>query len=307
MQWLSFCLQELSRQREVVLASICHSPPPLKLPLGPVWACATHEEAGYLLPGRPEIQLRSAAKTLLNSRDTRATLAIALNPWVGDEDPKHHLRLHLRRLVPKDLKHLMLLDGKLRIGQSCRLCLDSLTLSDLDKNSHTLSPQAHRVSQSECTFAPASAHIAVWGAGALAHQIVKLLADTPVTVHWEAIASERQLERHPANTLLREPSTQYAWLPDNCHCLVMTHDHELDFELASQLAQQLQVRSVGVVGSWRKCERLMNYLSQAALDASSRDKIRCPIGADNASDLNAAALSIAHELTQLTADNFYPQ
>jgi len=305
-QWLGFCLQSLARQKPVILASNIHSPPPLQLPIGPIWACNTDSEAGYLLPGRPQTQLQQAANSLLNSSLPSQELSIPLNPWTGDIDPKHNLRLHLRRLNPCDLQQLMLLDGKLRLGQSCLLDLDSLTIKDDGKVEHSLCVQARRVVDHLVSFEASDSCIVIFGAGALAHQIVSLLSDSAVDVYWEAARSECVPVRQAANITVREPdgiSTE--WLPNNSNCLVMTHDHELDFQLCAALAKLPQVSSVGMVGSKRKCQRLQQHLERQQLNQQQSNKIRCPIGSINTLSLNAAALTIAHEITQLTADTYY--
>lgn len=300
MQWIGFCLQSLARQKPVILGSIIHCPPPLQLPAGPLWACTADDEGGYQLPGQAAIQLRQAAQQLLADSSKTRELSIPLNPWAGQDDGRHQLRLYLRPLAAADLPQLMLLDGKLRIGQSCAWQLDTLALRDLEPTGHSLAPQARHSEGLNCSFTQSPAHITLFGAGALAHQIASHLADTPHTVHWEANASERQLDRHPANTLLREPhNDDLSWIPDNSHCLVMSHDHATDFRLAAALATLPQVRSVGVVGSQRKRQRLLQHLDQAALSAAQRGKIRCPIGGDNTGNLSTAALAVAHEVSQL--------
>lgn len=302
MQWIGFCLQSLARQKPVILANITHCPPPLQLPAGPIWACSADEEAGYPLPGRPAIQLRLAARQLLADSAKPRELSIPLNPWAGHDDGCHQLRLFLRPLAASDLPHVMQLDGKLRIGQACAWQLDTLALRDLSKSQHSLAPQARHVDGLSCTFAPPPAHVALFGAGALAHQIIHQLADTPHTVHWEANASERLLTRHAANTLLREPvQSDLSWIADNSHCLVATHDHATDFRLAAALAKLPQVRTVGVVGSRRKRVRMFAQLEHDGLSAAQQSKIRCPVGANNTDDLCTAALAATHELIQLIA------
>lgn len=306
LHWLGFCLQRLARQQPVILASNIHSPPPLQLPMGPIWACSADDQAGYPIPGRPQTQLQQTARRLLKSGEPTDLLSIPLNPWAGDNSAKHNLQLHLRRLSPSDLPQLMLLDGKLRLGQSCQLSLDNLELTTLRDTDCQLSAQARRVNGQFVLFEPCAAPIAIFGAGALAHQIVNLLSDSAVDVYWEAAASERVQLRQAANIVTREPvGDALDWLPDNSHCLVMTHDHALDFKLCANLAKRDQVSSVGMVGSRRKCERLQQQLAEKQLKPQQTAKIRCPIGSTNTLSLNAAALTIAHELTQLTADTYY--
>lgn len=302
MHWLGFSLAALARREPVVLASALHCPPPLQIPLGPIWACSECDAAGYPLPGRPAIQLQRAAQQLLQSGERARHLDIPLNPWVGDADPRHHLRLYLRRLEPDELPQLLALDGKLRVGLSCTLALDSLELEDGSHQAAPLSLQAQRLDGSHAHFTTAAAQVAVFGAGALAHQIVHLLADGPLSVHWEAAAAERNPVRAAANVLCREPDERVLQpLPPGSHCLVMTHDHPLDFRLCATLARLDTVASVGVVGSRRKCQALHEHLQAQTLDAAQRDKIRCPIGGSNTQSLAAAALAVAHEVSQLAS------
>ncbi len=299
MTWLGFCLQILARQQRVVLASVIHCPPPLQLPIGPIWACDHNREAGYLLPGRPETHLRQAARQLLTDSERSKELSIPLNPWAGGNTQKHNLRVHLRRLEGEDLSQIMLLDGKLRLGQGCKLNLESLVISDGKRQTAPLTAQAQKVKDHAVIFEPPHAHIAIFGAGALAHQVVKMLSDAPFTVYWEGNAAECVLSVQAANIVTSEPNTVN--LPDNSHCLVMTHDHALDFELCTRLAQHKAVSSVGVVGSQRKCRALWQYLAEKSVEQHHLDKIRCPLGGRNTTNLNAAALDIVQEAYSLAS------
>lgn len=299
MNWLDFCLSNLSNHRPVILACVNHCPPPMLLPLGPNWACTATEETDSSIPGRPAHFIRQAAQKLLKENHKTEGVVIPLNPWAG-ANSKHNLSLKLRKIDTDELHDLTILNQKLNSGQACILNLTTLKITDLPRYNSPITVQAMSCTDNTITFKPSKTHIALFGAGALAHQIAHFLSDSPHTIHWEAPANERFPQRHAANLLLREPqSEKLGWLASNTHSLVMTHDHALDFRLCTELAQSPQVRSVGVVGSKRKGEQLRHFLMEQDLTKQQIKKIRCPIGGGNTENLVAAAIAIAHETMQI--------
>lgn len=59
--------------------------------------------------------------------------------------------------------------------------------------------------------------------------------------------------------------------------LVMTHSHQLDFELVSAILKKTDFQYLGLIGSLKKKQRFMKALSET-FDISELERITCPIG-----------------------------
>jgi xanthine dehydrogenase accessory factor len=154
------------------------------------------------------------------------------------------------------------------------------------------------------TFAACQFHVGIFGAGHVARSIVIILAGLPCKVSWiDAREDEFPLEI-PANVnkiITTSPCDELEDLPNGSDILILTHNHQLDFELCLTALKRnrnpLQpLRSIGLIGSQTKAlrfqkrltDRLSSHISgsqkdgqnshiQKALDEQIK-VIRCPVG-----------------------------
>lgn len=228
------------------------------------------------------------------------TLSVTLNPWAGGVDG-HVVKLQLRRLEAVDKRALDALAASLAAGRQCALHLDNsmLSLGELQQvQMFPLSAQAVSVEATVARFSEPERTALVLGAGVLAHRVVECLADTPLRVAWAPLGSPQSLATWPANAVALGGSfvPGDTRLPDGCHALVMTHDHDLDIDLCHRLLLQNDVASVGMVGSYKKRAHLHSALRTRGLDDATIAKVRCPLGGGNHGNLEHASVAIAAEL-----------
>ena len=61
-------------------------------------------------------------------------------------------------------------------------------------------------------------------------------------------------------------------------CLVMTHDHHLDYRLVSAILTRTEVDFVGLIGSETKSKRFISKLRKEGLSDEDLARCVCPIG-----------------------------
>ncbi len=148
---------------------------------------------------------------------------------------------------------------------------------------------------------PPQCHIGLYGAGHVGRALVKLLAELPCQVHWIDPRPEAMPANMPGNvTPIRTvtPAQTIGTLPSDSLVLVMTHDHQLDFEIICAALQRPDLLAVGLIGSQTKRARFASRLARLGIAA---DNLICPIGLPGIIGKEPAvvALSVAGQIMQI--------
>jgi xanthine dehydrogenase accessory factor len=148
---------------------------------------------------------------------------------------------------------------------------------------------------------PPSLQIALFGAGHVGKALVKLLADLPCRVIWidtrpEALPASLPPNVSPLRTT--RPEQAVAALARGSVVLVMTHDHQLDFDIVAAALQRGDLLAVGLIGSDTKRARFLGRLNRLGIMG---EKLICPIGLPGIEGKQPAvvAVSIAAQILQL--------
>lgn len=162
------------------------------------------------------------------------------------------------------------------------------------------------------TFHGATAHIAIFGAGHVGQEIVKLGAPLPWQLHWydsrsNVFAGQQQPRLHCYS--LHDAEQSVAALPADTHALVLTHNHDEDYMLIKTLIERDHVASIGLIGSDSKWASFEGRLRREGYSADQIARVRSPIGRIHATKLNnktpyAIALMVVAELLWLTDTPF---
>jgi xanthine dehydrogenase accessory factor len=67
-------------------------------------------------------------------------------------------------------------------------------------------------------------------------------------------------------------------MPANSYYLIMTHSHQLDFEILETVLQRGDARYVGLIGSETKWARFRHRFQHRGHDESFFRCVRCPVG-----------------------------
>lgn len=146
------------------------------------------------------------------------------------------------------------------------------------------------------TFAACQFQVALFGAGHVAKELVKILGSLPCQVNWidnrenmfpEAMFPE---EMFPEATLKEsrlgnihahyqdDPVSQVAQLPAGADVLILTHNHQLDYELTVAALKHGQLRHIGLIGSKTKAQRFTQRLLKDGFTEQQIQQVVCPVG-----------------------------
>jgi xanthine dehydrogenase accessory factor len=154
------------------------------------------------------------------------------------------------------------------------------------------------------SFAACATQIMLFGAGHVGKALTQILADLPCQVKWVDNRSE-QFPAHSAGNIemivSESPVAEIAKMPAASYFLIMTHNHQLDFELCQALLKRNDFAYVGLIGSQTKWKRFVQRLGHRDFVAPTINKITCPVGASSVPGKRPmeVAVSIAAELIAL--------
>jgi len=157
-------------------------------------------------------------------------------------------------------------------------------------------------------FPGTTTHIAIFGAGHVGQQIVKLSAPLPWQLHWHDSRSDAFAEQQQPRLScysLKDAQQSVAALPADSHALVLTHNHDEDYALIKALIERDDITSIGLIGSDSKRASFEGRLKRDGYSAGQIARVRCPIGRIHATKLSnktpyAIALTVVAELLWLT-------
>lgn len=146
--------------------------------------------------------------------------------------------------------------------------------------------------------------VAVFGAGHVARALTPILAQLPLQIRWVDQREHEFPGRTPANIskiVTDEPTEVLSQLPQNSWVIVMTHDHQLDFDLVHQALKLGGTSYVGMIGSDTKARRFKTKLTHRQLSPHSLERFHSPIGLDTIPGKRPieVAVSISAQLIQM--------
>jgi xanthine dehydrogenase accessory factor len=150
---------------------------------------------------------------------------------------------------------------------------------------------------------PSLLHVALFGAGHVGRALVGLLAGLRLRVTWIDPRADA-LAGAPAGIVVHhtaDPAHEVALLTANSLVLVMTHDHQIDFEIIAAALRRTDFAGVGLIGSETKRARFASRLARLGLASDTIDRLICPIGIPGAGGKLPAeiAISVAAQILQI--------
>jgi xanthine dehydrogenase accessory factor len=147
-------------------------------------------------------------------------------------------------------------------------------------------------------FAASRANVMLFGAGHVGSALTKIMLDLPVSLRWVDSRAEQFSKPLTNNTLTmfndtviegghveaivaEAPPLEIANMPSNSYFMIMTHDHELDFQLCVAALSRDDAHFIGLIGSNTKWLRFRKRLSEAGFSDAKINQIQCPIGFDD--------------------------
>ncbi|NVK57240.1 MAG: xanthine dehydrogenase accessory protein XdhC [Alteromonadaceae bacterium] len=124
--------------------------------------------------------------------------------------------------------------------------------------------------------------LALFGAGHVAQALVPILAQLPLTIRWidnrESLTPAQPLASNVEFIADDTPAGEIPLLPSGSWVVIMTHDHQLDFELAEKALKQEHLPYVGMIGSHTKAKRFVHRLAAKGINNRRLEDFYSPIG-----------------------------
>lgn len=153
-------------------------------------------------------------------------------------------------------------------------------------------------------FAERGKDVWVFGAGHVAKAMMPLLAELPLRVHWVDSREEQFPEDIPSNVercLTDDPVGELKRATSGSYMLVLTHNHQLDYELTEAALKRGDLSFLGVIGSDTKALRFRQRLTHRQFSDTDIAKVTCPVGLEQVPGKRPmeVAISIVGQLISL--------
>lgn len=126
----------------------------------------------------------------------------------------------------------------------------------------------------------------IYGAGHVAQALISIIAQLPIRIRWIDNRENVFPEDIPCNVTKvvdESPVDQIKLAYANSAFLILTHNHQLDFELTEAILKRHDVLWLGVIGSDTKAKRFKYRLSHKEFNDTQIQKMICPVGLANVS------------------------
>ncbi|HFC05582.1 MAG TPA: xanthine dehydrogenase accessory protein XdhC [Rhizobiales bacterium] len=138
-----------------------------------------------------------------------------------------------------------------------------------------------RVKISAGQFDNTGHNLVLFGAGHVGRALVKALAEQPFSIQW--IDSRKDIfppdtPDHVKPLRVTSPPDILAGQPQNTFVLIMTHDHQQDYQIAGAALQNPDIIFTGLIGSATKKARFVRRFADAGLTLDQISQLTCPIG-----------------------------
>ncbi len=143
----------------------------------------------------------------------------------------------------------------------------------------------------------------LFGAGHVGRAIVHTLSPLPCTIHWIDSRKDEFPQNTPENIqkiIAENPTELLHKAPANSYFLIMTHSHQLDMELVSEILKKKECAYLGLIGSLTKKARFFKRLKAQGYTDTDLQRVTCPVGIADTGGKHPTeiAISVAAEILQ---------
>jgi xanthine dehydrogenase accessory factor len=131
------------------------------------------------------------------------------------------------------------------------------------------------------SFTASRFNIMLFGAGHVGLALTDILKQLPCRLHWVDNRESLHPESLPANVLpvvSDNPAGEVADMPPGSDYLIMTHNHQLDFEILEAVLRRGDARYVGLIGSDTKWRRFKMRMEHKGYTEDFYQQVHCPVG-----------------------------
>ena len=159
----------------------------------------------------------------------------------------------------------------------------------------------------EC-FPATDINIMLFGAGHVGQALATILQQLPCHLQWVDSRDNQHPDGLPSNVtpiVSDTPAAEVTGMPENGYYIIMTHNHQLDFEILESVLKRGDARYAGLIGSTTKWERFKLRFRHKGYDESFFQPVRCPVGLDSVPGKLPieVAVSVAAEIIGVSHEN----
>ncbi len=159
-------------------------------------------------------------------------------------------------------------------------------------------------------FPAVGINIMVFGAGHVGRTLIPLLAQLPAKITWvdsradqfptSAESNRKSQYFNVKNIISEQPADEVSTMPENSYFIVMTHNHQMDFEISKAILKRGDFHYHGLIASQTKWQRFQQRYEHHNISADQVKRIKCPIGVANVSGKRPMeiAISVAAEIIE---------
>ena len=134
-------------------------------------------------------------------------------------------------------------------------------------------------------FAASTVNITLFGAGHVGQALINILVDLPCRVTWV----DSREDQFPPPAFMRglsnvtcvvsdDPTEMVDKAQDDGYFVVMTHNHQLDFDICQRILQRGSFAYLGLIASNTKWRRFQQRFAHRDIDPARVARMNCPIG-----------------------------
>jgi xanthine dehydrogenase accessory factor len=143
--------------------------------------------------------------------------------------------------------------------------------------------------------------IMLFGAGHVGQALTGILAQLPCKINWVDNREALHPLTLPNNIhpiISEQPADEVADMPAGSYFLIMTHNHQLDFEILEAVLHRGDAKYVGLIGSDTKWQRFKMRMEHKGHSSEFYEQVRCPVGLEAVPGKRPieVAVSVAGEL-----------
>ena len=154
--------------------------------------------------------------------------------------------------------------------------------------------------------------LAIFGAGHVAHRLMPILRTLDLQLTWVDSRADWLPPSGDATLSIErldQPTDAIADLPEGAWVLILTHNHQLDFDLVQTALRRPDIGYIGLIGSDTKAKRFRQRLAHRGWSEADIERVACPVGLAEVPGKQPAevAISIAGQIVQLLHGQDRPQ
>lgn len=134
----------------------------------------------------------------------------------------------------------------------------------------------------EC-FAAVGVNIMLFGAGHVGKALMPILTQLPCHITWvdsrnEQFPNNIDTFQNVRQVVSEEPEREVANMPENSYYIVMTHNHQMDFDISQAILKRADFTYLGLIASDTKWRRFQQRYKHRDIDPTQVARMNCPIG-----------------------------